>query len=345
MAGREMASPPGLASAGLRTAHNGLRRGQVAEIQRVRMLTAMVEEAAGRGVGNVTVAHVVGRSGVSRRTFYEQFEDREACFLAAFDECVSRIAHVVVPAYEREARWRDGVRSAMAELLGFLEGEPAAGRLVVVESLSAGPVALEYRRRVVKVLVGVIQRGSTDGRGARKPPVLTADGVVGAVMSILHARLSEDPSRGCIDLLNPLMAMIVLPYLGRTAADRELDRPAVARRRDGPRPRADPLRELEMRLTYRTVRVLLAVAADPGSSNRSVADGAGITDQGQISKLLSRLQGLGLIENTGGGPARGEPNAWILTTKGWEVHSAIAQQTNLTVVSRTPASPHPPGGS
>ncbi len=65
---------------------------------------------------------------------------------------------------------------------------------------------------------------------------------------------------------------------------------------------SDPLRELGIRLTYRTVMVLMAVAAHPGSSNRMVADEAGISDQGQISKLLRRLEGLGLIEIAGDGP-------------------------------------------
>jgi DNA-binding MarR family transcriptional regulator len=82
-----------------------------------------------------------------------------------------------------------------------------------------------------------------------------------------------------------------------------------------------------MRLTYRTVRVLMAVAANPGSSNRAVADGAGIKDQGQISKLLARLQGLGLIENTGVGSARGGPNVWRLTEKGREVHGAVTEKS------------------
>jgi DNA-binding MarR family transcriptional regulator len=85
------------------------------------------------------------------------------------------------------------------------------------------------------------------------------------------------------------------------------------------------LRDLEMRLTYRTVRVLSAIANDPGSSNRSLGDAAGIGDQGQVSKLLARLQRLGLIENKGIGAAtRGEPNAWTLTGKGHDVHDTIA---------------------
>jgi len=89
---------------------------------------------------------------------------------------------------------------------------------------------------------------------------------------------------------------------------------------------SDPLRDLGMRLTYRTVRVLLAVAAQPGGSNRQVADESGIGDQGQISKLLARLHGLGLIENAGAPATRGAPNSWVLTDRGWEVQSALASR-------------------
>jgi chromosome segregation and condensation protein ScpB len=88
-----------------------------------------------------------------------------------------------------------------------------------------------------------------------------------------------------------------------------------------------------MRLTYRTVRVLMAVAAHPGSSNRAIGERAGMADQGQTSKLLARLQGFGLIENTGRGSTRGEPNVWTLTAKGWEVHGAIALQDSPRVIT------------
>jgi hypothetical protein len=150
---------------------------------------------------------------------------------------------------------------------------------------------------------------------------------------VLHARLAEGGGGGggaqgsFAQLLNPLMVMIVLPYLGAAAAAREIDRPPPKR---PARPRGagrDPLRQLDMRLTYRTVRVLLAITQSPGASNRALAEASGVADQGQISKLLSRLQALGLIENTGAGPQRGEPNAWQLTTKGQQVGQAIQLQT------------------
>jgi DNA-binding MarR family transcriptional regulator len=83
------------------------------------------------------------------------------------------------------------------------------------------------------------------------------------------------------------------------------------------------LKELDMRLTYRTVRVLIAIGSHAGASNRQVGEAAGIADQGQISKLLARLDGLGLIENRGAGHSRGEANAWRLSEKGQEVERTI----------------------
>lgn len=79
-----------------------------------------------------------------------------------------------------------------------------------------------------------------------------------------------------------------------------------------------------MRLTYRTARVLAAVASDPGASNRVIAAASDIVDQGQISKLLARLEKLGLVENASVGSAtRGAPNAWMLTHAGEEVHDSL----------------------
>ncbi len=144
----EGAAPEGVTPSGTGEPEggNGVGRGQVAEIQRARMLTAMVQEVAERGAGNVSVGHVVGRSGVSRRTFYEIFDGREDCFLAAFDEAVERTARVVVPAYELSGSWRARMRGALTALLESLEYDSAMGRLLIAESLAAGPKALSGAR-------------------------------------------------------------------------------------------------------------------------------------------------------------------------------------------------------
>ncbi len=307
--------------------------GKVSDIQRVRILAAMVKEVSVRGAANVTVAHVVARSGVSRRTFYELFDDREDCLLAALQDAIDRVARGVVPAYEHAAGWREGVRAALIELLSVFDSEPSLARLLLVESLGAGPRALERRRVVLGYLIGAVEEGRKDAQKTApdaEPASLTAEGVVGAVLAVLHGRILEGGGGELVELVNPLMAMIVLPYLGVAAARRERERTVPKATVRPPVSTGDPLRELQMRLTYRTVRVLLAVAANPGSSNRTIGNGAGITDQGQISKLLARLHGLGLIENAGAPAARGGPNAWTLTNTGWEVHTTITHENVTT---------------
>jgi AcrR family transcriptional regulator len=331
MTPRRQGSADDPALEGLRPGRDGRGREQVSDIQRARMLAAIVDVVAERGAANVTVARVVARSGVSRRTFYEIFRDREDCFLAAFDDWIARIASEVIPAYEQPAIWREKIRAALCALLQLLDYEPGMGRLVIVETLGAGPKALERRQRVLAQVITAVDEGRLEAKGGDGPPPLTAEGIVGGVLAVLHGRLVEKNPGRLTELTGPLMGMIVLPYMGPAAARKELDRP-VPKAPARPRPvNSDPLRELEMRLTYRTVRVLMAVGTLGGRgsypSNRAVGDGAGITDQGQISKLLKRLRRLGLIENKGAGAARGEPNAWTLTERGREVHGAISEQS------------------
>lgn len=297
----------------------------------------MVQEISERGAANVSVAHVVGRSGVSRRTFYEIFDDGEDCFLAAFEETLRHAEAVVVPAYGTGGAWLARVRAGVTALLGFLEGDRAAARLLIVESLAAGPRALMRRRQVIASLTGILELGRSEAKMKLDPPALTAEAIVGGVLSILHGRLASGDSEtgttdgrchaeesSLLELAGPLMGMIVLPYLGPVAACKEIERPVTLYTAASPVVRGDPLQDLPMRLTYRTMRVLVSVAEHPGSSNRTIGADAGIGDQGQASKLLARLHKLGLIENRGGDPARGEPNAWVLTTTGTQVHESIA---------------------
>jgi AcrR family transcriptional regulator len=299
----------------------------VLEIQRSRILAAMVQESVERGVGNVTVAHIVGRAGVSRRTFYELFPDREACFLDGFEEGITRASRYVLDACDPSAKWAERLRTALTGVLSFLDEEPGLAQLLIVGSLGAGPVALERRRIVLAQIISLVDEGRKETKTGSELPSLTAEGILGGVLSVLHSRLLDGKRESLLTLSGPLMSMIVLPYLGSTAARRELARPVPISRARSTRNEVDPLRDLGMRLTYRTVRVLMAVAATPGGSNRQLADASEITDQGQISKLLARLHRLGLIENTGAGSVRGAPNSWVLTPRGWEVQGAIARNS------------------
>jgi AcrR family transcriptional regulator len=322
------AAPNGLATTRDRPEKTGgLERERVVEIQRARLVSAMVDVCSEHGLVDATVARIVAHAGVSRRTFYEIFEDREECFLAAFDDGLSRVTKCVSGVHVPTATWTQQIRTALLALLRFLDREPRLARLLIVESLGAGPGGLERRQRVLAQAIAFVDEGRKQaGRDTQLPP-LTAEGAVGGTLSIVHARLVADRSVSLTGLANSLVGMIVLPFLGAAAARRELTRPApraLVNALSGNGDGGDPLRGLGMRLTYRTVRVLMALAAAPGSSNREVGEAAGIADQGQVSKLLGRLQRLGLVCNEGAVSGKGAPNAWVLTEKGRGIEGAMS---------------------
>lgn len=290
--------------------------------QRTRILESMAESMAARGVagGTVTVGEVIERAGVSSEAFHEMFADRDACLLAAFDLALVRARKRVVLAYDAEPRWLDAVKAGLAELLRFLEDEPAFGRLLIVYSMSGGEQLLRRRAQVLATLAEVVDRGRHEGSEDRQQPAaVVGEGVVGAVIAILQNRLLRAEGDRVIELFGSLVSIIVLPYLGAGIARRELVRPVPPVRGAGVGLAAKGiLKEGEdVRLTYRTARVLMAIADYPGASNREVADRAGIVDQGQISKLLRRLQAAALIAKVGDTRTmRGAPNSWRLTDRG-----------------------------
>jgi DNA-binding MarR family transcriptional regulator len=96
---------------------------------------------------------------------------------------------------------------------------------------------------------------------------------------------------------------------------------------------SDPFRDLPMRLTYRTAQVLSSIAAVPGASSKQIAGAAGISDEGQTSRLMGRLERLGLVRNTGGLSGRGEAKAWTLTERGRGIVGAIVDGDQLTATS------------
>jgi AcrR family transcriptional regulator/DNA-binding MarR family transcriptional regulator len=301
-------------------------------IQRERIVAAVLETVAAVGYAHMTVSDVIARAGVSRRTFYEIFANREECFLVGFEQTLSRANHLAWAAYEREASWEEGVSSALAQLLILAEQESGLAKLVVVESLAGDASVLRRRAQLLGELAEILDQGRSAHSPTLEPPSLTAEGIVGAVCALLHRRLLEDRGERLLDLHAPLMSMIVLPYLGPKAAQRELDRPAppshICQRERRSGARADPLAHRNIRLTYRTIRVLTAIAEHPGANNREIAEASDLLDPGQASKLLNRLAGLDLIQSGGPGTQRRPSKAWRLTELGEQLVRAIGRATH-----------------
>lgn len=111
----------------------------VAARQRAALLDAITQVAGERGWERTTLRAVVERAGLSRRTVYELFDDKQACFLAAADQLIDRISDLTYAAYTEAGGGRAGVAAALDGLLGFCAHDPAAARVYLVETAISGP--------------------------------------------------------------------------------------------------------------------------------------------------------------------------------------------------------------
>jgi AcrR family transcriptional regulator len=322
-------------------------------------MSAAVRLLSEHGYEAFSAAAVCEHAGVSRRTFYEIFPDREACLLAILSEAETRLQGLVSEMGLAELAWRERIRMGLWALLCLADSEPALAQVCLVEAQRAGARVQQVRQRMIGQLVEVIDEGREQGSRASTAGTLTAEALVGAASSVIATRLTEatqarvgarngrsGTSLRC--LLGEIVGMIVLPYMGPAAARREIERTLPSAPAIEPRETAlhaegsEPLAALPIRLTYRTARVLQAVAAltasGSGASNRQIGEKAGISDPGQASKLLSRLRAHDLLENVAAGNlARGEANQWQLTATGGLLVRSITVQADARHQNRSAA--------
>jgi AcrR family transcriptional regulator len=264
---------------------------------------------------------VATRAGVSKDAFFEIFPGVEECHWAAFELGLDRLSRAVEEASGRSEAWIERVRSGLVALLGFLDDEPSWAHLLLLQTPAVGMAALQCEQRLLGVITQLLENAGT--RMVTEPAPLsamTAELVAGGAFAVIRARAHKEPGEALVELAPSLMAFIVRPYLGEAAAQAELEgKPSRAGDVSPSLPRREAISrasELPVRATRRTTLVLCAIARTPYSTNREVARAAELTDEGQTSKLLARLERQGVIENVGVGAARGEPNAWLLTALG-----------------------------
>jgi AcrR family transcriptional regulator len=219
-----LARADGRFPAGVRTLPPDL----VKAIQRERLLAAMLETVNELGYRALTVQDVLSRAGISRPTFYEQFEDKEDCFLAAFDTSAQRLRKRLEAAVgEEDEEWRPWLRRGLEALLRFIIDEPHAARTVIVEARASTPAGLRRRDELLDRFAACID-AEARRELADPPSAIAAAGVVGGIESVLYARLQREETEELDSLLPSLMYFAVLPYDGHEVAAKELGGAALA---------------------------------------------------------------------------------------------------------------------
>lgn len=199
----------------------------VSAIQRERLLAGMLRATARLGYRELSVQDVLERAGVSRPTFYEHFENKEDCFLAAFDTAAARLRQRLETAGEEGETWRERLRLVLEDLLRFVIEEPDAAMTLVVDARAACPPALLRRDELLDHFASCLDtQVRAEAPAGEAPSAIAAAGIVGGIEALLYSRLNRGETDGIESLLPSLMYFAVLPYGGHAAASEELAVPA-----------------------------------------------------------------------------------------------------------------------
>ncbi|HZV72751.1 MAG TPA: TetR/AcrR family transcriptional regulator [Conexibacter sp.] len=199
---------------------HGLPRRFIVHNQRERMLLAVAEAVAEQGFVTTTVADIIARARLSRRTFYEHFADKEECFLAAYDTVVEQLLAAVGQAYEQADGWPQKVHDGLETFLAYLAAEPAFARMCIVEVVAAGPEARGRRDAAMRVFVDFLEPGRIEAPKGVAVPALAAEIVVGGIYEIIYSRLQRNATDELVEMLPELLYCALVPYIGHRAAER-----------------------------------------------------------------------------------------------------------------------------
>jgi AcrR family transcriptional regulator len=200
----------------LPTGRHGLSRSFVAQNQRDRILAAVADACSAKGYADMSVEDIIAAAGVSRRTFYEHFKNKEHAFLAAYDAVTAQLFHRVTGAVDAADTLPEKVRAGLAGFLGFLANEPAFAKMCIVDVLAAGPEAVARRDGAMRAFSQLITVNARTVLGDSGPPAvdLMAETVVGGIYEVVYARVLRGELEELPGLVADLVYAVLLPFAG-----------------------------------------------------------------------------------------------------------------------------------
>jgi AcrR family transcriptional regulator len=221
-----MTAEPGSELGPLPGGHHGLSREQVAESQRERLLAGIAHAVAGNGYGAATITEIVKAASVSTRAFYETFDSKEECFLAAFDAVAAHLQGLLAEAARSKPDWSHQVIAVLRAALDFFAAEPDLARLCLVEPITATPVIAARFREAVVGCTPYLRFGRAERADGEALPESTEDSLLGGLL-VLTSRSIFAGSAPLPELLPDLVEFVLAPYLGPVMA-KELAQEAAA---------------------------------------------------------------------------------------------------------------------
>jgi AcrR family transcriptional regulator len=192
----------------------------LAHNQRERLLAGLAASVAEYGYNATTISQITSAASVSRRTFYEHFDGKEECFLAAYEALDSYLATLMDEAVKGEAEWSDQVAAAFVALIGFLASRPNFARLYLVEAAVVGEGMADAREKTAKRFVALLE----PGRKFRDVDPGIEEGLVGGIVTLLGRRVLGGEAAELERFAPGVIEFALAPYLGADEA-----REAIAR--------------------------------------------------------------------------------------------------------------------
>ncbi len=194
----------------------------VSSPKRQRILEGMLEAVGNAGYDSASVRMVLDQTGLYRQAFYDEFADKDVCYLEALGYGVAKFEAIAAAAAGPAEGWRNKLRAGLSAVLDGLDADPAMGRALVVEVHAAGPEALKTRAEAMKRITDFIDSARHSATAAETPPPIAAEGIVAGMHAVVHAKLATGDSDGFRELLPDFMYFAVLPYFGAEVAGAEM---------------------------------------------------------------------------------------------------------------------------
>jgi AcrR family transcriptional regulator len=196
---------------------HGLPRELVARSQRERLLAAVVRVTASKGYESTSVADILEEAGVGRESFYELFEDKKDCLLAARGILVDDLNATVAAAYNEPGPLADRVRNALAAMLGWFAADQAAARVVFVELAAVGAASRELFRADFARFTKLMDEGLEQPEPVPGLPRVTAL-AIGAALARVYEEVVRERTGELPQLLPELTYELLVPFIGEEAA-------------------------------------------------------------------------------------------------------------------------------
>jgi AcrR family transcriptional regulator len=199
---------------------HGLPREAVRQNQRGRILAGFAQAVVEHGYSSTTITLISEAASISRNTFYEQFENKEDCFIAAFDTVATHVRQEMSEAAERGSTWPERAAAATAAAVAFFAKAPELARLCLVESVAAGAPVNSKLGESIELCAEELRAKRPRATGKMQTPEATEEVLVSGAVTLLARRLNEGREEQLLELVPEIVEMILGPYVGGNDARR-----------------------------------------------------------------------------------------------------------------------------